>query len=85
MTRLHLYGVNVTRYYELIGMAKQLNPDLSKYKMENLAEYFLKASVDKTGQRGDYDVSPLPWDLQKYAAIDGAVSRKLFEVMSKQL
>ena len=85
VTRLHLYGVKVTRYYELIGMAKQLNPDLSKYKMENLAEYFLKASVDKTGQRGDYDVSPLPWDLQKYAAIDGAVSRKLFEVMSKQL
>ena len=33
VTRLHLYGVKVTRYYELIGMAKQLNPDLSKYKM----------------------------------------------------
>ena len=49
VTRLHLYGVNVTRYYELIGMAKQLNPELSKYKMEG-----------RVNTPGAWDVSNTP-------------------------
>jgi len=77
LTRLYQYGVRVTRYYDVTGMAKEINPNLPSYKMEHLTEYFMKTAMDKSGQRGDYSENPLPTELRQYGAIDGAVSLQL--------
>ena len=73
-SRLGVFGVAITRWYELTSLGKQLLPDLKSHKMEHLAEALLKTTMDKFGQSGDYSQTPLPQDLQKYAAIDGVVS-----------
>ena len=85
LTRLYQYGVRVTRYYDVTGMAKQINPNLPSYKMEHLTEYFMKTAMDKSGQRGDYSENPLPTELRQYGAIDGAVSLQLFKILRQQL
>ncbi len=41
--------------------------------------------MDKFRQSGDYSQTPLPQDLQKYAAIDGVVSQYLCEIMLTKL
>lgn len=83
--RMRTFGVRMTRWYELIDMAKLIKPLMESYGMKHLVPEFLAAAIDKHGQHGDYSVSPLPQNLQQYAAIDGAVSRVLYQVFRKQL
>lgn len=84
-SRLGVFGVKMTRWYELTVLGRQLLPNLKSYKMEHLAEALLKSTMNKFGQSGDYSQNPLPMDLQKYAAIDGVVSRYLCEIMLSKL
>ena len=45
----------------------------------------LHSVLDKFGQHGDYSQSPLPPELQKYAALDALVSRVVYEKLIKKL
>ena len=83
--RMRLFGVRMEQWYELKGIAEQLKPSMAHYGLANLAEEFMRGSMDKHGQRGDYSQIPLPDHLQRYAAIDGRVSLRLFEILSSRL
>ena len=53
--------------------------------MQYLSEHYLKCSVDKHGQCADYSIQPLPLELQKYAAIDGLISRLIHSIICSRL
>ena len=73
------------RWIELRGMAAEVQPGIANTKLSTLAEYFLGGFLDKDGQTGDYSENPLPLNLQKYAALDALVHRKLYEILFSKL
>ena len=82
--RMRRFGVHMERRYELMDIAKVIDPSLSNYGMAKLAETFMSVSVDKFGQNGDYAENPLAEDLQLYAALDGRLSLRLFHILSSK-
>ena len=84
-TRMARFGVKMTQYIELRGLACQQNPDLESTSLQRLCEFYLKYTLNKDGQHGDYSQDPLPLDLQEYAAIDGLVSRLLHNKITSML
>ena len=74
-SRMKFFNVTMTQYIELQGMALKECETLEQTSLQHLSEHYLKYTLDKSGQTGDYLQDPLPQHLQKYAAIDGLVSR----------
>jgi len=66
-------------------MALEADPTLSSTGLSYLAEQFLQGYLDKEGQTGDYIQIPLPFDLQKYAALDALVSWMISEKLAPLL
>lgn len=84
-SRLRDFGVHMTCWYELTSIGRQLFPNLDHHGLVHLSEEVLNATMDKSGQSGDYSDNPLPLTLQKYAAIDGVASRIISRIMRSKL
>ena len=79
--RIENLGVFIKHRFELRDAACYNNPDVTGTSLENLALSYLGLSINKTHRDEDFSVFPLPIHLQRYAALDSLVSRRLGELL----
>jgi len=81
VSRLRELGIHVNRVIELANLAKRCNPAINDISLCALARKYLKLHIpDKDiGQDFNYYITPLPKNIQHYAAVDVLMTRLVTE------
>jgi hypothetical protein len=85
IARLNALGIVVKEWVELRPMALRFDPKM-KTGLANLSECFLGITMDKFGQKADWQVSPkIPLQLVRYGVLDAVISRLLLPSIRQKL
>ena len=82
---MEILGVTLKKRFELRQAALYNDPNIGATSLENLASTYLGLNLNKVHRNEDFSIDPLPITLQKYAALDALVSRKIGELLQSKI
>ena len=82
---VEILGVTLKKRFELQQAALYNDPNIRATSLENLASTYLGLNLNKVHRNEDFSINPLPITLQKYAALDALVSRKIGELLQSKI